>query len=70
MALLGASMVVTYYIKFFRTGVDRHNRTLMSPLLLVAETKRFYPQVCVEYFYKTIHNLGIKMFYQNHGHRQ
>ena len=29
--------------------------------------KRFYSQVFVEYFYKMIHNLGIKMFYQNHG---
>ena len=31
-------MVVTYYIKLFRTGVDRHNVILMSLLLLVAET--------------------------------
>ena len=37
MALLCASMVVTYYIKLFRTGTDRHNGILMS-LLLVAET--------------------------------
>ena len=37
-ALLGASMVVTYYIKIFRTGVDRRNGILMSLLLLVAET--------------------------------
>ena len=27
--------------------------------------KRFYPQFFVEYFYKNIHNLGIKFFYQN-----
>ena len=33
-------MVVTYYIKLFRTGADRHNGILMSLLLLVAETKR------------------------------
>ena len=38
-ALLCASMVVTYYIKLFRTGADRHNGILMSLLLLVAETK-------------------------------
>ena len=38
-ALLRASMVVTYYIKLFRTGADRHNGILMSHLLLVAETK-------------------------------
>ena len=31
-------MVVTYYIKLFRTGADRHNGILMSPLHLVAET--------------------------------
>ena len=33
-----ASMVVTYYIEFFRTGVDRHNALLIPFLLLVAET--------------------------------
>ena len=37
-ALLRASMVVTYYIKLFQTGADRHNGVLMSLLLLVAET--------------------------------
>ena len=36
--LLCASMVVTYYIKLFRTEVDRHNGILMSLPLLVAET--------------------------------
>ena len=30
-------MVVTYYIKLFRTGADRHKSILMSLLLLVAE---------------------------------
>ena len=38
-ALLLASMVVTYYIKLFRTRADRHSGILMSLLLLVAETK-------------------------------
>ena len=33
-------MVVTYYIKLFCTGADRHNGILMSLLRLVAETKR------------------------------
>ena len=33
-----ATIVVTYYIKLFRTGADRHNDILMSLLLLVAET--------------------------------
>ena len=30
MALVRASMVVTYYIKFFHTGADRYNDTLIS----------------------------------------
>ena len=37
-ALLRASMVVTYYIKLFRTRADRHNGILMSLFLLIAET--------------------------------
>ena len=37
-ALLRESMVVTYYIKVFLTGADRHNSILMALLLLVAET--------------------------------
>ena len=36
--LVRASMVVTYYIKLFRAGTDRHNGILMTLLLLVAET--------------------------------
>ena len=32
-------MVVTYYIKLFRMGADRHNGILMSLLLLVTETR-------------------------------
>ena len=37
-AVVRACMVVTYYIKAFRRGADRHNGILMSLLLLVAET--------------------------------
>ena len=37
-ALVRVSMVVTYYIKLFRTGADRHNGILMSLLLLVQKT--------------------------------
>ena len=37
-ALLRTSMVITYYIKLFWTGADRHNGILMSLLLLVAQT--------------------------------
>ena len=40
-ALSRASMVITYYIKLFRTGADRHNGILMSLLLLVAETTNY-----------------------------
>ena len=36
-ALFRVSMVVTYYIKLYQTGVDRHNSILMSLLLLVAD---------------------------------
>ena len=39
MAVLRASIVVTYYIKLFRTGADRHSGILVSLLLPVAETK-------------------------------
>ena len=41
-ALLPASMVVTYYIKLFRTGADRNNGILMSRFLPVAETIRTF----------------------------
>ena len=37
-ALLHASVVVTYYIKLFRMGADRLNGILISLLLLAAET--------------------------------
>ena len=37
-ALVRVSMVVTYYIKLFRTAADRNNDILMYLLLLVAET--------------------------------
>ena len=31
-------MVITYYIKLFRMGADRHDGIVMSVLLLVTET--------------------------------
>ena len=31
-------MVITYYVKLFRTGADGHNGILISILLLAAET--------------------------------
>ena len=39
-AVLRGPTVVTYDIKLFRTGADRHNGILMSLVLLVAETKK------------------------------
>ena len=44
-ALVLAFMVVTYYIKLYRTGADRHNGVLMSLLLLVAETMK---EICLK----------------------
>ena len=38
-ALLHLSMLVTYYIKLFWMGANRHNTTLISLLLLVAKSK-------------------------------
>ena len=43
--LVRASVVVTYYIKLFCMGADRHNGILMSLLLLVAETIKT-PELC------------------------
>ena len=42
-AFLRVSMVVTYYIKLFQTGIDRHNGILMSLLLLVVEATMKFP---------------------------
>ena len=44
-ALLRPSMVVTYYIKLFRTWADRRSSFLMSLLLLVAETKTIVEKI-------------------------
>ena len=41
-ALLRASMVVTYYIKLFWTETDRQNGIAISLLRLVAETIKLY----------------------------
>ena len=48
--LLRASIVVTYYIKLFLMGADRHNGILMSVLILVAETinlRKLYITLCI-----------------------
>ena len=39
-ALVRASMVLTYYFKLFHTGADRHNGISMSLLLLVAKAEK------------------------------
>ena len=36
-SLFRVSMVVTYYIKLYQTGADRHSSILMSLLLLVED---------------------------------
>ena len=40
--LLHVSMIVTYYIKVFRTETDRQNGFLMSLHLIVAETTKIF----------------------------
>ena len=39
-------MPVTYYIKLFRTGADRHNGNLMSVLLAVTEIIKLSKKRC------------------------
>ena len=41
---------------------------ILKNVFTVIPPKRFSLQFFVEYFYKNIQNLRIKMFYQNHGH--
>ena len=54
-ALLRASMVVTYYNVLFRTGAERYNGILMSLQLLVAETiSKFFYWFCLFYWMKWI----------------
>ena len=42
-------IVVTFYIKIFRVGADRHNGILMSLLLLVAETIITTSHIAIKY---------------------
>ena len=51
--LARASMVVTYYIKLFRTG-PTHNGIFMSLLLLVAETNTCH-QIPINFMYRSSH---------------
>ena len=55
--LVGASIVVTYYIKLFRTGADRHSGILMSLILLVAET--------INVVLSLLHHIKIKLPVKN-----
>ena len=50
-ALLRASMAVTYYIKLFRIGTERCNSILMSVLLLIAETINSYTNVSIKFLF-------------------
>ena len=50
--VLRASMIITYNIKLFRTGADRHNGILMSLLLLVAEAKMCFLKYEKRAFFK------------------
>ena len=52
-ALVQASVVVTYHVKLFRTGADRHNGILMTLLLQVAETMKTV--FCVMYSNVEVH---------------
>ena len=49
-AFLRASLVVTYYIKLFWTGADRHYGILTSQLLLVVEASVKYYYKFLQYF--------------------
>ena len=46
-AFVCASNIVTYYIKLFRTGADRHNGILMSHFLQVAETMILHASIFI-----------------------
>ena len=50
-------MVVTYYIKLFRTGANRQNSVLMSLLLLIAETIKHAGVILYPYLVKTYYLL-------------
>ena len=69
-ALWCGFMAVTYYIKLFLTGADRHNGTLVSLLLLVAETittttssKFFVPPCYAQNLRRLIRKRYFKTFY-------
>ena len=62
-ALLRASMVVTYYTKLFRTGADRHNSILMSLLFLVAETINAVNEILKH----QCNNNGFVFIFQDYG---
>ena len=53
-------MVVTYYIKLFRTGADRHNVTLMFLLLLAAEKLNQFSKAVLNRINKKYYTQNIK----------
>ena len=58
-------MVVTYYIKLFRTEADRYNGILMSLLFLVAETI-IAIKTCYQRGFEIFTNLICKAIKKNH----
>ena len=55
-------MVVTYCIKFFHTGADRHNGILMSFLLLVVETIILLLDILLTTVFRILSNKGVDCF--------
>ena len=75
--LLGAPTVLNQmsfiwnfvFVKFFSVSKKVYPRSSKKTFVfdLITE-KKISPKFFVEYFYKNIHNMRIKMFYLNRGH--
>ena len=74
--LLGAPTIINQmrfvgnfvFGKFYSISKKDWPRFYKRASVLVLLEKEISPQFFVQYFYKNIHNLGIKMFYQNSEH--
>ena len=55
-------MVVTYYIRLFRKGGDRHNGILMFLLLLIAEIKQKQKKYFQIYDREKSETIGIRKY--------
>ena len=68
-------MVITYYIELFHTGAGKHNGTLMSLCLLVAETTSYRPinllliisKMFEKIFYEQLETVANEIFYSNYA---